>query len=74
MIRAADVMHDLVLDQVTDRDRQWFEEHPSSRWYTRPAVPHEVCLPGMRCVDVAGSLMKVHLIAPGLRMRVMVSR
>ena len=70
----ADELHAAVLDRVTDRDRAWFEVNPSALWYARPAAPHELCVPGWRCVPVAGLLVHVRQVAPGLRARMAMPR
>lgn len=53
-----------LIDDVCDFDRAFFEAHPERRSYTRPVVPGEFWP-----AEVIGGLVRVILVAPGVRAR-----
>ncbi len=53
-----------VMDETSERDRVWFEEHPGVTHYTRPQAEGEFPLPQTRGV------VWVEQIKPGVRIRV----
>ncbi len=56
----------VVMDAMTDIDRRWFEEHPGTQQYTRPAIEGEF-------VPVVDSRTVLYVIvsqvSPGHRLR-----
>jgi hypothetical protein len=63
----ADELHADAIDAAMALDREYAELHPDVRWITRPAVPHEMCIPNGPCVEV--QLVQVAFIGPGVRAR-----
>ena len=53
-----------LIDEVCEQDRAFFEAHPGRRSYTRPVVPGEFWP-----AEAAGGLVRVILVAPGVRAR-----
>lgn len=46
-------LHGHAVDFACDQDRRYFVEHPDATWYSRPAIDHELCVPGRPCVLLA---------------------
>jgi hypothetical protein len=64
---AVDSVHEAAIEAACDLDRAWFERHPEASSYVRPALEHELCLPGGPCVSY--DRMWVWQAAPGVRAR-----
>jgi len=66
-----DARHEAAIEAACNLDRRHFEEHGGSQYLRRP-VPHEACPPGERCRELAGYLVSVAQLGPGLRTRAIV--
>lgn len=69
-----DTFHENILDQVSEDDRQWFDDHPQADRRLRAPVEHEFCNPDHwpACVPTGTGLIvrvEVHQIQPGVRSR-----
>lgn len=62
-----DRVHIDALEAAMDLDRGYFDRHPSAAVYVRPMLEHEMCATG--CQPAAGRLVRVGVVAPGLRAR-----
>ena len=65
-------LHGHAIDFACDQDRRYFRHHPDAVSYQRPAIDHELCIPGSPCVVISpGSVIWVSVtqIAPGVRTR-----
>ncbi len=61
-----------LLDQVSETDRKWFEDHPEATEYTRPYVEGEIhpnVFPVMSGV-CDKPMVRVVKVAPGVRARI----
>lgn len=67
--KQADAIHAPVLELVAALDRDYFDRRPDRATYVRSAVAHELCVPGERCRDLAGRVILVAQLAPGVRAR-----
>ncbi len=65
-----DELHDAAIVAACDLDRGYAARHPDAATYVRPALQHELCIPGEPCCDHA--LIRVLFVAPGLRARTVV--
>ena len=54
-----------IVDEVSARDRVYFEQHPEASSYVRPYVPGEL----LGQPVPPGTLIRVHQIRPGVRLR-----
>jgi hypothetical protein len=62
-----DAVHEAAIEAACDLDRSWFERHPETTTYVRPALEHEACVPGGPCVHYRR--VQVWQVAPGVRAR-----
>ena len=67
---ALDQRHEAAIEAACDLDRGYAARHPDAATYVRPALQHELCIPGEPCRDHA--LIRVLFVAPGLRARTVV--
>jgi hypothetical protein len=65
--RRWDRFHSETVDRACELDREYAERHPEATSYVRPALLHELCLPGQPCRPV--DFVHVLLLAPGIRGR-----
>ena len=63
----SDALHEAAIEAACDLDREYADRHPNVREYVRPALEHEMCLPGYACTYPV--LMRVVFIEPGVRAR-----
>jgi hypothetical protein len=54
-----------IVDEVSARDRVYFEQHPEASSYVRPYVPGEL----LGQPVPPGTLIRVHQLEPGVRLR-----
>ena len=62
-----DKVHERAVEVACGFDRRFAEDHPEADWLVRPAVPHELCLPGWACSTA--TWVRVDFIEPGVRAR-----
>lgn len=62
-----DAFHLAVMERVAASDRQFKDDHPDADWLIRPAVPHEMCVPGGPCSTP--EWVRVFFVQDGLRAR-----
>ncbi len=62
-----DARHEAATEAACDLDRGYAERHPEATTYVRPALDHELCVPGQGCRDHA--YVRVLFVAPGVRAR-----
>lgn len=67
-----DARHATAIEAACALDREHFRKHPAAPRYLRRPVAHEACLPGERCRELAGYLVNVMRLGPGLRTRAIV--
>lgn len=63
-----DPLHAGAVEAACDLDRAYALQHKEARGYVRPALAHELCLPGGSCRIV--ETVRVFFVAPGSRIRV----
>jgi hypothetical protein len=56
------------IDEMSARDRDWFDRHPAATEHWRAAMPGDFSLPSLAGVVPQGRV-RVRLIAPGVRVR-----
>ncbi len=56
-----------IIDEVCDRDRRYFEEHPGEEFFYRPYIPGEF---GPNQLQPDGTMVEVHNLSPGFRARI----
>ncbi len=64
--------HGHAVDLACDQDRCSFREHADASWYRRPAIDHQLCVPGLFCVAIAAReviRITVTQVAPRVRTR-----
>ena len=64
--------HSAASETATERDRIWFERHPVAESYTRRAIADE--FPPTEPQPAKATLVLVHQIRPGVRMRTPISK
>jgi hypothetical protein len=62
--------HEAAIEAACDLDRGYAARHPDAMTYVRPALRHELCVPGEACQE--HDLVRVLFVAPGLRARTVV--
>ena len=67
VVSVMDERHGAAMEAACDLDRGYAARHPGATTYVRPALQHELCIPGEACRD--HELVRVLFVAPGLRAR-----